>query len=63
MAEKGFNDTGKEKKGEKRVEEREKATAEKEDEVLKWLHDMDNEMIRWMTEGTSPNNTPHSNCG
>jgi|TARA_Y100000296_G_scaffold57859_1_gene66594 hypothetical protein len=63
MTEKGAKDTGKKKKGEKSVEEREKITTEKEDEVLKWLYDMDNEMIRWMTEGTHPNNTPRSDCG
>tara|TARA_B100000749_G_C18370191_1_gene441358 strand:- start:309 stop:479 length:171 start_codon:yes stop_codon:yes gene_type:complete len=35
----------------------------KESEVIQWLEDLDYEMIRWMTEGTSPNNTPRSDCG
>lgn len=52
-----------EKKGEKTEGDKKKITMTKEEEVLKWLYDMDNEMIRWMTEGTSPNNTPHSDCG
>jgi len=52
-----------EKKGEKMKGDEKKTTTEKEDEVLKWLYDMDSEMIRWMTEGTHPNNTPRSDCG
>jgi len=35
----------------------------KESEVIRWLEDLDYEMIRWMTESTSPNNTPRSDCG
>ena len=35
----------------------------KESEVRRWLEDLDYEMIRWMTEGTNPNNTPRSDCG
>ena len=52
-----------EKKGEKTKGDKKKITTTKEEEVLKWLYDMDNEMIRWMTEGTNPNNIPHSDCG
>ena len=35
----------------------------KESEVIRWLEDLDYEMIRWMTEGISPNNIPRSDCG
>ena len=41
--------------GEKR-EEKKRKNVEPEDLVS-------DELIRWMTEGTSPNNVPRSDCG
>jgi hypothetical protein len=53
MTEKGANDKGGKKKGEKTTEEKEK----EESPIIS------EELMRWMTEGTSPNLTPRSDCG
>jgi len=55
MVEKGSNDTSKKKKGEKRVEEK-----EKKDDTPTVVSE---ELVRWMTEGTHPNQIPRSDCG
>ena len=53
MTEKGSNDRDKKKKGEKSIKER-----EKEEPTI-----VNEELIRWMTEGTSSNLSPRSDCG
>ena len=47
-----------EKKGEKAGVDKEKRD---KDEVLEWKYAIEDEMYRWMTEGTNPNNVPNGN--
>ena len=44
----------------KKVEKPEEKEEKKKSEENPVISD---ELVRWMTEGTSPNNTPHSDCG
>jgi ribosomal protein S25 len=53
MTKKGSNDKEKKKKGEKITEKK-----EKEETPI-----VSEELIRWMTEGTSPHLSPRSDCG
>ena len=48
-----------EKRGEKPKVKREK----KEGDIKDDTSYINEELIRWMTEGTSPNSTPRSDCG
>ena len=52
MTEKGAHNKDKKKKGEKVAQE-----IEKEESIV------NDELIRWMTEGTNPNHIPRSDCG